>query len=155
MFTRNAIGPEKARQTGWRRAIPLAVAEIAFVAGVLLSSQAYGQQTLRWMIFFDWKRSEVSAQAFATLRQVVDAYRQVPNATRSIDLVGNSDTSLSDTEAVKIGFERANAVKDALVKLGFPANQIFVTSRGKRSLLVQTADGVKEPQNRRVEITLK
>ncbi len=46
-----------------------------------------------------------------------------------------------------LSLRRANAVKDALVKLGVPA-------AGEAGLLVQTGDGVREPQNRRVEIAL-
>ena len=45
-------------------------------------------------------------------------------------------------------------MKNALVQLGVPANQIAVLGKGEASPLVPTADGVREPQNRRVEIVL-
>src|SRR4030095_3750919 len=53
-----------------------------------------------------------------------------------------------------LSLRRANAVKDALVKLGVPAAAITTVGRGEAGLLVQTGDGVREPQNRRVEITI-
>ena len=53
-----------------------------------------------------------------------------------------------------LGLRRANAVKNELVKAGVPAANIVVVSRGESMPLVQTADGVREPQNRRVEIVL-
>jgi OOP family OmpA-OmpF porin len=41
------------------------------------------------------------------------------------------------------------------VREGVPAQAITVIGRGEQGLLVQTADGVREPQNRRVEIVIQ
>jgi hypothetical protein len=54
-----------------------------------------------------------------------------------------------------LSLRRANAVKDALVREGVPAQAISVVGRGEQGLLVQTGDGVREPQNRRVEIVVQ
>ena len=51
--------------------------------------------------------------------------------------------------------DRPTAVKDALVREGVPAQAITVIGRGEQGLLVPTADGVREPQNRRVEIVIQ
>ena len=53
-----------------------------------------------------------------------------------------------------LSLKRANAVKAAMVKQGVPADQISVVGKGETQPLVQTPDGVREPQNRRVEIVL-
>jgi hypothetical protein len=53
-----------------------------------------------------------------------------------------------------LSLRRANTVKDALVKEGVPAAAITTVGRGESGLLVKTADGVREPQNRRVEIVI-
>jgi OmpA-OmpF porin, OOP family len=50
---------------------------------------------------------------------------------------------------------RADAVAAELVRRGVPKSEIFVTAFGETHPLVPTADGVREPQNRRVEIILK
>ena len=54
-----------------------------------------------------------------------------------------------------LSLRRANAVKAELVRHGVPAANIVVLGRGATMPLVQTADGVREPQNRRVEIVLQ
>jgi OOP family OmpA-OmpF porin len=46
-------------------------------------------------------------------------------------------------------------VRGQLVQLGLPATGIVTFARGEEEPLVQTADGVREPQNRRVEIVLE
>ena len=47
---------------------------------------------------------------------------------------------------------RAGAAKAGLVNEGVPPGAITTVGKGETELLVQTADGVKEPQNRRAAI---
>ena len=50
---------------------------------------------------------------------------------------------------------RASAVRQRLQQLGIAANDIAVFAKGESEPLVATTDGVREPQNRRVEIILE
>jgi len=75
------------------------------------------------------------------------------NAAR-VSLTGHADRSGSDKYNMALSLKRANAVKDQLVKQGIPADQISVVGKGESEPLVPTPDGVREPQNRRVEIVL-
>ena len=52
----------------------------------------------------------------------------------------------------RLSERRANNVAKALAALGVPQNQMIVSGRGENDNRVPTADGVREPQNRRVEI---
>ena len=59
---------------------------------------------------------------------------------------------MTDAVNVPISIERANAVRDLLVKEGIDPAIIEVTSHGEENPLIPTADEVAEPRNRRVEI---
>ena len=105
-----------------------------------------------FMVFFDWDRSNLSAQALNTIKQAAAAFKAKGNAR--ITATGHTDTSGPEAYNMALSLRRANAVKDALVRDGVPATAIAVIGRGEQGLLVQTGDGVREPQNRRVEIVI-
>ena len=106
-----------------------------------------------FMVFFDWDRSNLSQQALTTIQQAANAFKAKGSAR--ITATGHTDTSGPEAYNMALSLRRANAVKDALVREGVPAQAIAVIGRGEQSLLVPTADGVREPQNRRVEIVIQ
>jgi outer membrane protein OmpA-like peptidoglycan-associated protein len=106
-----------------------------------------------FMVFFDWDRSNLSQQALNTIRQAAAAFKTKGNAR--ITATGHTDTSGPEAYNMALSLRRANAVKDALVREGVPAQAISVIGMGEKGLLVQTGDGVREPQNRRVEIVIQ
>jgi OmpA-OmpF porin, OOP family len=110
-------------------------------------------QAASFMVFFDWDRSNLSAQALNTIKQAAAAYKTKGSAR--ITATGHTDTSGPENYNMALSLRRANAVKDALVREGVPATAISVVGMGEKGLLVPTADGVREPQNRRVEIVIQ
>jgi len=106
-----------------------------------------------YMVFFDWDRSNLSAQALNTIKQAANAFKTKGNAR--ITATGHADRSGPENYNMALSLRRANAVKDALVREGVPATAIAVIGRGESQPLVPTADGVREPQNRRVEIVIQ
>ena len=106
-----------------------------------------------FMVFFDWDRSNLSAQALATIKQAADAFKAKGSAR--ITATGHTDTSGPEAYNMALSLRRANAVKDALVREGVPAQAITVIGKGESQLLVPTGDNVREPQNRRVEIVVQ
>jgi outer membrane protein OmpA-like peptidoglycan-associated protein len=105
------------------------------------------------MVFFDWDRSNLSQQALATIQQAANAFKTKGSAR--ITATGHTDTSGPEAYNMALSLRRANAVKDALVRDGVPAQAITVIGRGESQPLVPTGDGVREPQNRRVEIVIQ
>ena len=110
-------------------------------------------QAPSFMVFFDWDRSNLSDQAMNTIRQAAGSYKTKGSAR--ITATGHTDKSGPDDYNMALSLRRANTVKDALVREGVPATAISVMGRGESQPLVQTADGVREPQNRRVEIVVQ
>jgi outer membrane protein OmpA-like peptidoglycan-associated protein len=105
-----------------------------------------------FMVFFDFNKSDITAEANRTIGQAAQAAKSSHAA--SISLVGHTDAAGSEKYNMALSLRRANAVKASLVKLGIPANEISVVGKGKADQLVPTKDGVREPQNRRVQIIL-
>ncbi len=103
-------------------------------------------------IFFGWGESDVSRDGAATLDDVAELLRQ-PGAGKAT-LVGHSDRSGPSGANRRSSVQRAAAVRDYLVRRGVAATQIDLASRGEDTPIIATADGVREPQNRRVDVIL-
>ncbi len=106
-----------------------------------------------FLVFFDWDRSNLSPEAL----EIVAAAARNATETGSarIEAAGHADRSGPSQYNVALSQRRADSVKAELVRLGIDAIEIFTFARGETDPLVATPDGVREPQNRRVEIVLK
>lgn len=106
-----------------------------------------------FMVFFDWDKSDLTSAATDTIQKAADAFKTKGGA--QIVATGHTDTSGPEDYNMALSLRRANSVKNQLVRDGVPADQISVIGRGETQLLVPTGDGVREAQNRRVEIVLR
>ena len=79
------------------------------------------------------------------------ARRPVPD----IQVIGHTDSVGSDSFNDTLSRQRAEVVRTALLARGIAADKVMAIGRGKRELLVPTADNVAEPRNRRVEIQVR
>src|SRR5665213_2111242 len=103
-----------------------------------------------FIVFFDWDRDTVTPEGQQIIAQAADAYRS--GAPVQIQVTGYTDRSGSPGYNQRLSERRANNVARALAGLGVPREQMAVSGRGENDNRVPTADGVREPQNRRVEI---
>jgi outer membrane protein OmpA-like peptidoglycan-associated protein len=106
-----------------------------------------------YLVFFDWDRSDLSDRA----RQIIAEAAQ--NSTRvqttQIEVQGNADRSGTPAYNQRLSLRRAQTVAAELVRDGVNQSEIAIQAFGDTRPLVETAAGVREPQNRRVEIILR
>jgi outer membrane protein OmpA-like peptidoglycan-associated protein len=103
-----------------------------------------------FIVFFDWDKATITQEGQQIIRQAADAYRS--GAPVRIQVTGYTDRSGSPGYNQRLSERRANAVAAALVRFGVARDQMAVSGRGENDNRVPTAAGVREPQNRRVEI---
>lgn len=104
----------------------------------------------KYNVFFDLMNSNISPEAAQVIRQA--AQDAVNGNAVSMKVIGHTDTSGSQEYNQRLSERRADAVKTALGKLGINPELVDMNATGEAELLVPTADGVREPQNRRAEI---
>ncbi len=102
-------------------------------------------------VFFEFNRTRLTREGQQIVAQVAN---QMKAGNLSAVLVGKADLTGSDSYDIALGRRRAEAVAAELERNGVPASRIAVQSVGKRQPPVKTAEGVREPRNRVVEITL-
>ena len=101
------------------------------------------------MVFFDWGKSEVSRDSQGTLDKVAEDYRASP---APLVITGHSDRSGPAGVNLRSSRQRAQIVADYLAEKGVSRAAITVEGRGEADPIIATEDGVREVQNRRVEI---
>ncbi len=104
-----------------------------------------------FIVFFEWNKSDVTPEAGSILDNAVTQYQSCNNA--QVMLAGYTDTSGAAKYNVGLSQRRADAVKAYMASKGIPDGVMTTEAFGETRLRVETADGVREVQNRRVEIT--
>ncbi len=75
--------------------------------------------------------------------------------TKALSLVGHTDRSGGDDYNQALSERRVSSVTDALAGTGFAGARISGYGVGESDPAVPTPDGVREPRNRRVIVTLQ
>jgi outer membrane protein OmpA-like peptidoglycan-associated protein len=111
------------------------------------------ERARHFQVFFDFDKSDISAAAARVVGDAAAAVRAGHFA--QITVVGHTDTVGSAQYNHGLSERRAAAVQAELVRDGVPAGEIQTRGVGKTDLLVPTADGVREAQNRRATIDVQ
>jgi outer membrane protein OmpA-like peptidoglycan-associated protein/opacity protein-like surface antigen len=104
-----------------------------------------------YIVFFDWDKSDITAEAAGILDNAISNYANCANT--QVMLAGHADRSGSASYNVGLSQRRADSVKSYLSGRGIPGGVISTEAFGESRPRVATADGVRELQNRRVEIS--
>jgi outer membrane protein OmpA-like peptidoglycan-associated protein len=104
-----------------------------------------------YIVFFEWDKSDITPEAATILNNAVAAYANC--GTASVMLAGHADRSGAATYNVGLSQRRNAEVRKYLAGRGIPDARISTEAFGETKNRVPTADGVRELQNRRVEVT--
>jgi peptidoglycan-associated lipoprotein len=77
--------------------------------------------------------------------------RPAPDVT----VIGHTDTTHTARSNFALGLRRARAIRDRLVAIGLDRRFVSVASHGEADLLVRTRNDIREPRNRRVEVSVR
>ena len=132
-----------------RRAVLIGITAVGLCGAAAIGQP--GPPPAPTMVFFDWGKPEVNGDAAGILDAVAAQFRA--NPAQRILLAGHSDRSGPERTNLRSSQRRADAVRAYMVGHGVPDGAISTTAFGELKPLVPTEDGVREPQNRRVEIT--
>ena len=118
-----------------------------------LNATPVAETAERFIVFFGFDSVEIPASAASILANAARAAAAKDGVI--VDIVGHADTSGSDAYNQALSERRAAAVQQALSSRGVAVDRMTTSGRGENALLIETADGVREPSNRRAEIVLR
>lgn len=104
-----------------------------------------------YLVFFDWDNATLSDKAQQSLDAAASQYAWCGNAR--VLLSGHADRSGAAAYNVPLSQRRNAAVRSYLTTRGIADEAIASEAFGESNPRVATQDGVREPQNRRVEVT--
>jgi outer membrane protein OmpA-like peptidoglycan-associated protein len=106
-----------------------------------------------FLVFFDFDRADLSDRARAIIAEA--AQNSTAIGTTRIEIAGHADRAGTPQYNQALSQRRAAAVAAELERRGVARSNMTVQAFGESRPLVPTADNVREPQNRRVEIILR
>ena len=143
--------PYAASRSGEKEVAQLSAAEVRDSFGGTL--QALPARPTAFVLYFITGTDELTAESKAELQGVLAALKDRP--LPDVLVIGHTDTVGDATVNDRLSAQRAETVKGFLVDIGIPVERIRTAGRGEREPLIQTADEVDEPRNRRVEINVR
>ncbi|MGI9294737.1 MAG: OmpA family protein [Pseudomonadales bacterium] len=106
-----------------------------------------------FIVNFDFDDATLSNEAKRDLAEV-SAYAVGINDGQLV-ISGHTDRTGSEAYNEKLSSHRAQKVAQAIIACGLDFDNIHVSYEGETKPAVETPNGVQEPRNRRVEITVK
>ena len=139
------------RTDGTLQGSPLSQQQVADSFGTTLA--ALPARPTVFLLYFLAGKDELTPASNSELEKILADMRARP--VPDIVVTGHTDTVGNAESNDKLSMQRAERVKGFLTGIGIPQDRIQTAGRGERELIVQTADNIDEPRNRRVEINVR
>jgi len=130
---------------------PISKVDIAETWGAVLAVRPTAPRT--FLLYFENGTADLTQESRDSLPEIVAAIQgwHLP----WVAVVGHADAVGSEEVNDRISLQRAEKVRDLLVEAGVPTAQMELESHGKGDPLIPTPDGIAEPRNRRVSVTIR
>jgi len=106
-----------------------------------------------FIMYFRFGTDQLTVESEKQFPRIFDELKRYPAAELSI--VGHTDRAGAKKLNAALSLKRANSTLRRLEEAGLKRSRVEVGSHGENNPLVPTADGVAEPRNRRVEVTIR
>jgi outer membrane protein OmpA-like peptidoglycan-associated protein len=136
---------------GQSTGVPLDPTEARIVFNQAVAARPILPAHLR--LYFVLGSDQLTPESTAAYRAVFDDIKRRP--AYEVEVIGHTDTLGEVSYNQQLSLSRAAMIRASLTRDGLDPNAISIAGRGKLDLLVPTGDQVPEPQNRRVEITVR
>lgn len=114
------------------------------------SASANCPPEMKALVFFDWNADAPLPEAGGTISQIAD--QRAACGWTKFNVVGHTDKSGTDLYNEGLSTRRAANVAAMMAQAGIASGDVATEARGESQVMIETADGVREAQNRRVEI---
>ncbi len=111
------------------------------------------KQPKSFLVYFETGGAQLTAKSEADIPLILDEIAS--RMASDVSIIGHTDSVGGDEQNIRIGLTRASFVGSLIKDAKIPPERISVESHGKRNQLVATPDNTAEPQNRRVEVTIR
>ncbi len=105
-----------------------------------------------FVVYFGWDESALTSQAQQVISNAADQADECD--ITQVNVEGHTDRSGSAAYNRNLSRQRAESVRDALIREGVPSSTIRIEAKGEGDTAVETPDGVREPLNRRSEVLI-
>jgi outer membrane protein OmpA-like peptidoglycan-associated protein len=142
-----------AARTGDGRLEPgrVSAEEVRTMFGAALDAQP--PPTASFTLYFIFGTDQLTPESSRALSDVLAEVGRRPDP--EVVIIGHTDRVGGITQNDALSLQRAERVRQSMLGLGLPQDQVQAVGRGEREPLVPTEDEVAEPRNRRVEVTVR
>ena len=127
------------------------VDEVQSLFGEAIAAEPPAPET--FVLYFKEGTTTLEPESEAEFERMREAVAQHP--APEVQVTGHTDRLGNGPDNDRLSALRAATVRGVLLQQGIESHRVSAIGRGEREPLVATEDGVREPRNRRVEITVR